>query len=152
MKKTLSVAAIEQGTVIDHIPSGEGIRIVWLYGLTDQKKKVTLGLNLPSRSMKYKDLIKVEDRLITPEEGAQLAIFAPLATVNIISDFQIIKKFKVEMPREVEKIVLCPNRRCITNHESIVTKFYVLPCKDQVRLQCQYCEKSFANVSYKECH
>lgn len=148
METQLSVAAIEKGTVIDHIPAGQGTRIVSLYGLANGQKKVTLGLNLPSKTLIYKDLIKVEDRLLSAEEAAQLAIFAPFATVNIICDFKIVKKFKVEIPEKIERIIACPHKKCITNHEQMVTKFYVIRWADQVKLECQYCEKSFVNVAH----
>ena len=93
MEKELSVSAIENGTVIDHIPAGQGMRIVRLLKLADHKKKVTLGLNLPSKSLGYKDLIKVEGREISVEEANQIALFAPKASINIIRNFQIQKKF-----------------------------------------------------------
>lgn len=148
MEKELSVAAIEQGTVIDHIPAGQGMRIVRLLKLADHKKKVTLGLNLSSRSLGYKDIIKVEAREVTEEEANQIALFAPKATINIIRGYQITKKFSVTLPEAIAKILTCPNSQCITNHELIPTHFLVSRYGSKVMLQCNYCEKGFAHDQY----
>lgn len=148
MKKTLSVAAIGQGTVIDHIPAGEGMRIVRLLKLAGHHHQVTLGLNLPSKSMGYKDLIKVEGREVTEDEANQIAVFAPKATINIIRDFQLAKKFAVTLPEKVNKVLRCPNERCITNHEATTTRFEVSKRARSVQLKCYYCEKSFAHDTF----
>ena len=148
MEKQLSVAAIEQGTVIDHLPAGQGMRIVRLLKLAEHKEKVTLGLNLPSQTLGYKDLIKVEGREVSEEEANQIALFAPKATINIICDFRIEKKFSVTLPQAVSKILQCPNQRCISNHEYVVTHFLVTRSGHKVMLQCDYCEKVFAHDHY----
>jgi aspartate carbamoyltransferase regulatory subunit len=148
MEKILSVAAIENGTVIDHIPAGQGMRIVRLLKLADHKNKVTLGLNLPSVSLKYKDLIKVEGREVSEEEANQIALFAPKATINIIRGYQIEKKFSVTLPETISKILACPNQKCITNHEQVNTRFRVSRYGQKVMLQCNYCEKGFAHDHY----
>jgi aspartate carbamoyltransferase regulatory subunit len=145
MEKILSVAAIERGSVVDHIPAGQGMRIVRLLKLASHQKKVTLGLNLPSKSMGYKDIIKVEEREITEEEAKQIAIFAPRATINYIVGYLIVKKFTVSMPTAISQLLSCPNHHCITNHEDVATHFKVYPSGRIVNLQCNYCEKSFAH-------
>lgn len=148
MEKTLAVAAIEKGSVIDHIPAGQGMQIVRLLKLASHKKKVTLGLNLPSRSLGYKDIIKVEEREISEEEANQIAIFAPKATINIIKSYQVEKKFVVTIPQSIIRILICPNSNCITNHEKVVTNFRVEPLGRKVNLQCNFCEKSFTHDAY----
>ncbi|MCH9624851.1 MAG: Aspartate carbamoyltransferase regulatory chain [Chlamydiales bacterium] len=147
MKKILSVAAIENGTVIDHIPVGMGLQIVKLLGLAKHQKKVTLGLNLPSQSMGFKDLIKVEERRISKEEADQIALFAPQAKISIIADFRLEKKFTVSLPKTITKILDCPNGRCITNHERVTTRFWVDCFGKNVSLRCSYCEKSFNHAA-----
>lgn len=143
MKKTLSVAAIENGTVIDHIPAGQGLHVVDMLKLADHKKRVALGLNLPSQSLGYKDLIKVEGREITEEEANQIAIFAPKATISIIRNYDLARKFPVDLPQCITKIVHCPNARCITNHQRVQPAFAISRYGEKVELCCQYCEKSF---------
>lgn len=148
MEKVLSVAAIENGTVIDHIPAGSGLKIAKLLNLAGHKNKVTLGLNLPSQTMTYKDLIKIEEREISEQEASQIAVFAPKATISIIRNFQLVKKFSVSMPSTVEKILVCPNERCITHYEPIETRFRVISLGEHIELECYFCEKSFPHDSY----
>jgi aspartate carbamoyltransferase regulatory subunit len=147
MEKKL-VAAIECGTVIDHIPAGQGMRIVRLLKLAEHKKKVTLGLNLPSASLGLKDLIKVEGREVSVEEASQIALFAPKSTINIIRNYQVEKKFTVSLPEKLSKVLTCPNARCITNHEMIQTQFRVYKSGHKILLQCQFCDKDFAHDHY----
>ena len=143
MEKSLSVAAIENGTVIDHIPAGQGMRIVRLLQLADHKHRVTLGLNLPSKGLSYKDLIKVDGREISEQEANQIALFAPKATLNIIRDYKIEKKFTVVFPEMISKVLPCPNQKCITNHEQSTPRFSVNRYGKKVMLQCIYCQTGF---------
>lgn len=138
----LLVAAIKDGTVIDHITAGYALRIIMLLRLAAHQKVVTVGLNLPSRAMGRKDLIKIEGRELSPEEANGLAILSPHATINIIRDYKTTKKFAVELPKKIVKIITCPNLKCITNHERMNTLFDVVAGKEN-KLHCHYCEKIF---------
>lgn len=143
--KTLAVAAIHNGTVIDHIRAGQGLPIVQFLKLAKHRKQVTLGLNLPSDALDYKDIIKVEDRELTPSEANQVAILAPDATINIIKDYEISQKFKVTIPNTIEKVIPCPNPRCISNHENIPSLLKVRQrVRNCIQLQCHYCRKIFS--------
>lgn len=144
-EESLSVAAIVYGTVIDHLPCGKGLKLVELLHLTAQGQKVTLGLNLPSKSMGCKDLVKVEGRVLSDEEIAVIAIFAPTAHINVIENCKVSKKFPVKLPQQVRKVFSCPNPTCITNHEAMVTRFNIFKRSKQVELSCHYCEKSFSH-------
>ncbi len=139
----LLVNAIKHGTVIDHITPGQGVKIVAALKLSAHNKIVTLGLNLPSRTMKKKDLIKVEDRELLPEEADSVAILAPNATINIIRDYATIKKFEVQLPKTLTGLIICPNPKCITNHERMTTIFTIVRQKPNVIMRCHYCEKTF---------
>lgn len=148
--KKLLVAAIKDGTVIDHITAGAALKIIRLLNLASHKKLVTVGLNLPSHAMGLKDLIKVEEREIVPAEINKIAILAPHASINIIKNYEVVKKFVVELPEIVEYVVVCPNLKCITNNESMSTKFHVTKEKDSLKLKCHYCEKTFRQDEIKE--
>lgn len=148
MSKQLSVSAIENGTVIDHIPAGSAMKIVDFLNLSSHKKRVTLGLNLPSATLGYKDIVKVEGRSLSEDEANKIAIMAPGATIAIIENFQVVKKFKVQMPKTIEKIFHCQNARCITNHEPILPLFDVRALSKKVELKCKYCDKNFSHDSY----
>ena len=59
----LEVEAIVNGSVIDHIPAGQGINILKHFRMLDTQRtgaKITVGFNLPSKTMGLKDLIKTK--------------------------------------------------------------------------------------------
>lgn len=142
-QKQLLVSAIKNGTVIDHITAGHALKIIRLLNLADHNKVVTVGLNLPSRAMRIKDLIKVECRELTPDEISRVAILAPRASINIIKNYKVTKKFHVNIPETIEYVIICPNPKCITNNESMSSKFNVLHENNKIKLKCNYCEKIF---------
>jgi len=140
--RAYKVYAIKNGTVIDHIPEGKGIEIIDLLNLKKWKKTVTLGIGFNSKRYKRKDVVKVENKELTPEEVNKIAIIAPTATLNIIRDFKLVKKAKLELPDVITGIIKCANPACITNNEPVKTKFSREPGK-KLRIQCNYCERYF---------
>lgn len=142
-KSQLQVEAIHNGTVIDHIPAGQGIKILQLFGLAQTHEKITVGLNLPSRALGAKDIIKVENTRLSAAQANQLALFAPQATVNLIEDFEVVEKLQLHLPEKVEGVFSCPNSNCISHNEPVASKFRVRAVDGQVRFRCRYCEKSF---------
>lgn len=150
MVKTLSVAAIKDGTVIDHIPTGAAIIILQLLQVLTKHHRISLGLNLSSTSMGFKDLIKIENRFLTEKEAHDIAVFAPKSTISIIKNYQLISKIKAQLPLIVERILVCPNERCITNSESTPTLFHVEEHKSEVHLKCHFCEQIFERSEIKD--
>lgn len=149
-EKTLSVSAIKEGTVVDHITSGCALKIIHLLKLADNETCVTVGLNLKSRSMGFKDLIKIENFFLDANHAAQIAIFAPRATVNVIKNYQITQKIQVQMPQKIESVLRCPNSRCITNIEQVATIFTIDENDSQIILRCRFCEKLFGRNDIKD--
>jgi len=141
--KTLSVSAIQNGTVIDHITSDQTLRIMHMLRLLDRKHKLTVGFNLPSKRMKHKDLIKIEDHVLTTNEANKITIFAPEATINIIQNFEVVNKLATSMPSHIDNVFVCPNTNCITTKESVQGSFAVSEHGRMVKLTCRYCEKEF---------
>lgn len=139
--KTLSVSAIENGTVIDHIPAGQGLHIIRLLQVQNYAHQLTIGLNLSSASLGRKDIIKIHDRMLTDQEACEISLFAPHATINIIAQFKVEKKITDSPPKTISTILMCPNSVCISRHESIRSFFYVHEYAKHIRLQCKYCEK-----------
>lgn len=138
---TLVVSKIRNGTVIDHIPAGRALEILSVLGI-DVKNgpRIAVIMNVESKKLGKKDIIKIEDWRLTPEEVNVIALLAPLATINIIEDFAVVVKYKVVVPERIEGVVKCPNPTCITNKkgEPLRTKFRVV-IKEPLRLQCEYC-------------
>jgi aspartate carbamoyltransferase regulatory subunit len=143
MSKTLPVSAIKNGTVIDHIRPGQAPRIMHLLHVLASKNKVTVGLNLPSKLIGLKDLLKIENRVLTPDEANEIVIFAPEATINIIKDFEVTEKITTHLPQRVLHVFLCPNPVCITHNEPVSSAFHIEDQGKQVKLTCHYCEKTF---------
>jgi aspartate carbamoyltransferase regulatory subunit len=144
-KELLSVAAIENGTVIDHITAGKGTLLLNVLKLNKHKNQMSIGLNLPSAGMKTKDLIKVSNWELTSEDSAKVAVFSPTATINIIQDYRVVNKFQVTLPESLPHLLICPNPRCITHSEVTSRLFHIKDERGEVRLNCHFCEKSFSH-------
>ena len=139
-KTELLVAALENGTVIDHIPSELVFTIASLLELDKLSSSVTIGYNLNSKKLGKKGIIKVADKFFTDEEISRLSIVAPNVVLNVIRDFDLVEKKEVIIPDELHGIVRCSNPKCITNNEPMNTFFHVID-KTEGILKCHYCEK-----------
>lgn len=139
----LQVEAIFCGTVIDHIPAQVGLKLLSLFKLLHTKERITIGLNLPSNQQKKKDLIKLENVLLNEDQANQLSIYAPLATVNQIKNYIVIKKQKLKLPKIINGILSCPNENCISKVELKAADFIVKIKLNKIYLKCKYCERDF---------
>jgi aspartate carbamoyltransferase regulatory subunit len=140
IRKELVVSAIENGTVIDHIPTKSVFRVVKMLNLELCDEKVTIGYNLESKKYGKKGIIKVSDHYFKDIDANKISLVAPSATLITIKNFQVVSKRQVEIPDNIEQFVKCVNPNCITNHQQITTKFQVIDKLD-LKLQCKYCEK-----------
>ncbi len=136
-KNEMLVAAIKNGTVIDHIPSSKTYQVAQLLGLHELETPVTIGYNFLSKKLGKKGIIKIEDKFFTDEEISRLSVVAPNIVLNIIHDFEVVEKKTVTTPDEIRGIVRCNNPKCITNNEPMATHFHV----SNGILTCHYCEK-----------
>lgn len=140
--KTLSVAAIQHGTVIDHIVSGQAFRILQLLRLIDKPYKITVGMHLPSKQLGYKDLIKIENYSLTQNQANEITVFAPDASINIIKDFAVAEKINPHLPDFIEGVFCCQNPHCITQEEEVKSFFSIKAMGRTVKLTCRFCEKT----------
>ncbi|MCX6280705.1 MAG: aspartate carbamoyltransferase regulatory subunit [Bacteroidetes bacterium] len=149
-RKELKVSAIENGTVIDHIPTHSVYQVLRILNLTEYNDQLLIGNNLESQKMGKKGIIKVSNKFFKSDEINKIALVAPSATLILIKNFSVSEKKKVEIPAKVETIVKCFNPNCITNVEDVVTRFDVIN-KDDLKLRCHYCEKITAkdNMAFK---
>ena len=141
-EKQLKVSAIKNGTVLDHIPSGELFRVIEILGLSHSTTPVTFGVNLDSKSMGSKGIIKISERFFKDEELNTIALIAPNTSVNIIRNFEVVEKKILTIPETVAGIARCANPMCITNHQDVKTKFSTITKNGKTQLLCHYCEKS----------
>ena len=139
-KKERLVASIENGTVIDHIPSEKTYEVANLLRLQDLKAIVTIGYNYISKKMGHKGIIKIENKFFTDEEISRLSVVAPNVVLNVIKNYEVVEKKTVETPDELRGIVRCNNPKCITNNEPMQTIFHVTD-KEQGIIRCHYCDK-----------
>ncbi len=139
-KKERLVAAIENGTVIDHIPAEKTYQVVSVLGLEKLTTPVTIGNYFESKKIGKKGIIKVSDKFFTDAEISQLSVVAPKAVLNIIHDYEVSEKKMVETPDEIRGIVKCNNPVCITNNEPMETVFNVVD-KEHGIIKCRYCDK-----------
>ncbi|AEA47146.1 aspartate carbamoyltransferase regulatory subunit [Archaeoglobus veneficus] len=148
MSEQLAVSKIRDGTVIDHINAGKALLVLRILGIgSGSRERVLMAMNVPSRKMGKKDIVKVEGKFISEEELNRIALIAPGATINLIRDYEIYKKFNVSLPEVVEGILTCPNRNCITNsREPIVRRFHVSMAEDNVVARCHYCGRKITEV------
>lgn len=149
-KKELAVAALENGTVIDHIPSKVLFKVVKLLGLENVDTHLTIGNNLPSKRMGSKGIIKIADVTIPEAVLNRIAIIAPGAKVNIIRDFEVVEKRAVELADTIIGVVRCSNPKCITNNEPMRTRFELVD-RDSATIRCHYCGKTVNSADAQIC-
>ena len=133
----LRVSKIENGTVLDHLAAGEALHVLAMLGIDGSGgEAVSLGMNVPSDRLGRKDVVKVEGRELSDSEVEVLSLIAPDATVNIVRDYEVVAKRRVERPSHVSGVLTCPNSECITNAgEPAEATFEVL----DDGLRCEYC-------------
>lgn len=139
-KKEMVVPAIQNGTVIDHIPTAAVYQVIRLLGLEKYEDEVLIGNNLTSQKFGRKGIVKVKNRFFTKQEISMIALVAPMATIVNIKEYEVVEKIEAEIPNQIENIIKCMNPMCITNHEDIHTKFDVVD-KENLKIKCHYCEK-----------
>ena len=148
-KKELIVSAIENGTVIDHIPVNTVLMVLNILGLNDYEDEVLIGINLDSKKYSKKGIIKVRNKYFEQHDLNKIALVAPNATLIVIKNYEVVEKKSVEIPDKIEKILKCINPNCITNKETIDSKFIVKE-KDPLKIQCHFCEKTMTNIRFSE--
>ncbi len=139
-KKQLSISAIVDGTVIDHIPTDATFKVVDILSLQNHNGIVSIATNLDSNVLGKKGIVKVANKLLTESEFNKVGVVAPDASVNIIKNYSVKQKIKVKIPDFIENVIKCSNPVCITNSEKVKTKFYAVE-KRPLKVKCHYCER-----------
>ncbi len=151
MVDEIKVAPIRNGTVIDHISPGQGLNVLKILGVNENTigSTVIVGMHVPSNKMpsKLKDIVKIEDRELDQSTVDKISLIAPDATIVIIRDYYVAKKFKVDIGDHITGLARCSNPNCITNKgEPICPEFDVVR-KNPPILRCSYCERILSNIS-----
>ena len=136
----LIVRRIKDGTVIDHINEGKGLKVLEALEIDGSRGNViTIALNMPSGKLKKKDMIKVEGRFLEDSDTNKLAVIAPSSTVNIIKDYKLVEKRRVSLPNQIEEIFRCSNPDCITNSQEHIESTMEVIDKEDLVLKCRFC-------------
>ena len=139
-KRELQVAALENGTAIDHIPPSQLFKVAKLLGLENMDNTITIGNNFQSKKMGCKGVIKISNKFFEEDEINRIALIAPKVILNIIRDYEVVEKKTVTLPDELVGLVKCNNPKCITNNEPMPSRFEVID-KEKGTIKCRYCER-----------
>lgn len=136
-ERELRISKIRNGTVIDHVTGGQALNVLSILGIDGTGGSVlSIAINVPSDRLGRKDILKIEDRELSQDEVDVLSLIAPEATINIVREFDVVEKSRVERPSIVRGILACPNHSCITaSGEPVTSQFAVLP----TGVRCHYC-------------
>ncbi|MBI2139886.1 aspartate carbamoyltransferase regulatory subunit [Candidatus Woesearchaeota archaeon] len=139
-RRELRIAAIRDGTVIDHVPAAKVFDVVEILNLKSHKDVVSIATNLGSKKIGKKGIVKVAGRELTKLEVDEIAVVAPQATINIIKDFKVRQKSIVEVPAILTAAFKCSNPKCVSNIQPVESRFEIIS-KSPVKAICFYCER-----------
>lgn len=142
MSEELIVSKIKEGTVIDHIKAGRGKKVLDFLEINeDYPEIVTLLMNVKSKKIGKKDIVKVANKFLKQEEVNKIALIAPNATFNVIKNYSVVDKMNIKLPNIIEGILKCPNPKCISNANEPLTSKFLVDKKEPLTLRCFYCER-----------
>lgn len=148
--KEIKVAPIRNGTVIDHITAGQALNVLKILGVNENNidSTVSVALHVPSKKeMGWKDVVKVEDRELYPNDVDKIALIAPDATIGIIRDYFVAEKYKVTLKDTIVGLARCSNPNCITNMGEPVEPQFAVISREPPTLRCVYCDRILINIS-----
>lgn len=134
----LEITSIKSGLVIDHIKAGMGIKIFNYLNLDKLDSQVALIMNVESKKMIKKDIIKIEN--YSNFDYTVLGLLSPNLTINEVKNCEIIGKLTPELPEKVVDIIKCNNKSCITQTEKYVPHTFTLINKDKGTYKCEFCD------------
>jgi len=140
-ERILRVTKIREGTVIDHIARGHALDVLKILGITGRREKgiITVAINVPSKKYGVKDIVKIEGKELMEDEVDKIALLAPHATINIIRDYEVVKKQRVKLPTVIRDIIKCGNLSCISNSKEPIQPTFYVESEEPLRLRCHYC-------------
>lgn len=143
LEKTLKISKIRDGTVIDHITAGKALKVLSILRIEEKNNNsVSIGIRVPSSKMVQKDVIKIEGRYLERFEVDKISLMAPDASISIVKDYEITKKYTVDLPSRIVGIIKCHNANCITNVREPVTSEFTLVSKKPLVIRCNFCERN----------
>ncbi len=138
----LSIGALEEGFVLDHIKAGNAMTIYRDLKLGKLDCTVAIIKNASSNKMRRKDIIKVA----CPIDYLDLDVLGYIdhnITVNVIKDNKIIEKKRLALPKRIVNVIRCKNPRCITSIEQGLDHIFYLADEETELYRCLYCETRY---------
>ena len=136
----MNIDSIKNGIVIDHISAKKGMELYEALDLTNLDCSVAIITNAKSQKMGKKDIIKIDKEINIDLD--KIGFIEPNATINIVKNGELIKKFKVNLPEKIVNVAKCQNPRCITSVEKDLDQIFILTDKEKQVYRCKYCEMS----------
>jgi aspartate carbamoyltransferase regulatory subunit len=145
--KELRISPIKNGTVIDHIKPGMALKVMEILKINSETRSgVSIAMYAHSEKLGYKDIVKVEELELEPRVVNRLALLTPNASISIIRDFKVEKKYHVKPPKIIEGIVRCENLNCISNQREPIESKLERTSSDPPEYRCFYCGRDQDNV------
>jgi len=136
----LYVKKIRNGTVIDHIAPGHALDVLHILDINGKRGQVVSAvMNVESKQLGRKDIVKIEDRELNPQEVDKIALIAPKATINIVREYEVTSKKRVQLPETIRGIIRCNNPSCVLNAREPVTSEFEVEILEPLRIRCHYC-------------
>jgi aspartate carbamoyltransferase regulatory subunit len=136
----LYVKKIRNGTVIDHIDAGHALDVLRILNINGKRGEVVSAvMNVESKQLGRKDIVKIEDRELNPQEVDKIALIAPRAAINIIREYEVVSKKRVKLPETIKGIIRCSNPSCVVNAREPVTSEFRVEVTEPLRIRCHYC-------------
>lgn len=135
----LEVKGIQNGIVLDHIASGNGLKVFDKLQLAKVESPVVLLMNVESKQLGRKDIIKIENTFDV--DLTILGLIDSNISVCIIKEGRVVEKKKVVLPTTIHGLITCKNPRCITNHDDYIQPTFKLVSESPLEYMCSYCEE-----------
>jgi len=146
--KELKVQPITNGTVIDHITPGCALKVLKILNIPQAGNDSIVSVVMHVGGKKgTKDIVKIENRELQTDEVDRIALIAPDATINIIRDYDVVEKHRVDIPDKITGIVTCNNPNCISNANEPITSRFIIKQHKPVRIRCAYCDRELKDIS-----
>ena len=140
-EKVMKVQPIRNGTVIDHIIAGKGVKIMDLLGFNQEGTAILSIMNVKSKKLGRKDIIKIEDRELSEEDINKIALLSPRCNINIIRNYTVSEKIEATVPKVNIGIAKCNNQNCISNNQRNLESKLELKDEENFTLKCMYCKR-----------
>jgi len=140
----MNIDSITNGIVLDHIQAGRAMQIYTALRLDKLDSTVAVIMNVKSRKMGKKDLIKI-DEMIGLDLDA-LGFIDQNITINIIREGKLVEKRQLQLPGRLVNVLKCKNPRCITTIEQEVDQVFELAYETPLLYRCAYCETAYQNL------